>query len=290
MRLEKETGSSIRYRVSFRSALDTGHPENSTVIGDYYRPKTATAAPFLILTHGMGDFSVIPCTLMARKFVTQGVACFVPRLSIHSNRLPAAMKPSMPYLSPDDWFSVYRTSVVDIRQIVDWAESRQEIATGKQYVLGISFGGFVSAIAMGVDDRIQAGILIVTGGNANKLSRLNKEGKYRKRYMRTEEEHRRVMDNYREYLKRVKELGFENADTDDKSFLTDPLTFAPYLRDRSVLMINAEKDKYIPRECVTDLWEAAGKPEIQWYPSGHVTLWFKYHSIYRTIHSFLSSL
>jgi dipeptidyl aminopeptidase/acylaminoacyl peptidase len=179
--------------------------------------------------------------------------------------------------------------VVDIRQVLDWAGTRDEIDKNHLFVSGISFGGFVSAITMGVDKRIKAGIFIVTGGNANRISWLNKEGRYRKRYRRTESEHQRVMDNYRQYLENVKTHGFENVTTDDKSFLTDPLTFSNSLKGRPLLMINAEKDKYIPKETVIELWEAIGKPEICWFPSGHVTLWLRYPAVYKKISEFLKT-
>jgi cephalosporin-C deacetylase-like acetyl esterase len=290
LRLKKETDKYLHYEVSLKSAVDTGYTENSIITGEYYRPKSKGKVPLVILVHGLGDYSVIPCKFLARKLVKQNIACFVPFLSIHSKRLPKVLKEHMPYLTTDEWFDVYRVSVVDIRQVLDWACTRDEIDGNHLFVSGISFGGFVSAIAMGVDRRINAGILIVTGGNANKISWLNKEGRYRKRYRRTESEHQRVMDNYRQYLEKVETHGFDNAATDDKSFLTDPLTFATSLKNRPVLMINAERDKYIPKETVIELWEAIGKPEIRWFPSGHVTLWFRYPAIYRIISEFLTPL
>jgi hypothetical protein len=54
-------------------------------------------------------------------------------------------------------------------------------------------------------------------------------------------------------------------------------------------MINAEKDKYLHEETVTELWEALGKPRIEWISSGHVTLWLRYSRIYRTIYEFLQN-
>jgi cephalosporin-C deacetylase-like acetyl esterase len=290
LRLRKETAKYLHYEVSFKSAVDTGYTENSTITGEYYRPKSKGKVPLIILVHGLGDYSVIPCKFLARKLVKQNIACFVPYLSIHSKRLPKVLKEHMPYLTTDEWFNVYRVSVVDIRQVLDWACTEDEIDASHLCVSGISFGGFVSAITMGVDRRINAGVLIVTGGNANKISWLNKEGRYRKRYRRTESEHQGVMDNYKQYLENVETHGFDNAVTNDKSFLTDPLTFATSLRNRPVLMINAERDKYIPKETVIELWEAIGKPEIRWFPSGHVTLWLRYPAIYRIIYEFLTPL
>jgi hypothetical protein len=227
--------------------------------------------------------------MLARSLVKQGIACFVLYLTTHSKRIPEVIRAHLPYLSPDEWFQVYRTSVVDVCQIVDWAYSRTELDADRVAALGISFGGFVSAIAMGVDERIRSGIFVVTAGNANKISWLSKNGQYRRRYPRTEAKHREVQDNYARYLKEVSEKGFDNVEPVNRSFLTDPLTFAGYLRDRHVLMINARWDRYIPEETVTELWQACGQPAIKWIPAGHVSIWLWYPAIRSRIAAFLKS-
>lgn len=290
VKLKKETRNFLQYKVSLKNPLDIVYPENEVITGDYYLPKGGNNHPFMVIVHGMGDYSRIPCNMLARKLIKQNVACFVPYLTIHSKRLPKAYKSDMPYLTPRQWFEVYRISVVDICRIIDWASNRDEIDAEKIYITGISFGGFISSISMGVDNRIRGGILIVTGGNANKISWLSKSSRYRKKYPRSESEHNNILVKYRKYLDEVEKNGFDNVDAEDMSFYSDPLTFACNIRYRPVLMINAEKDKYLHEETVIELWEALGKPQIVWVPSGHVTLWLRYSSIYRTISEFLKPL
>jgi esterase/lipase len=285
-RIKKQTATCRVIEVSFQSAIDTGYSKNSLITGDYYVPNTRNPVPLAILVHGMGDYSMIPCRMLARSLVQKNIACFVPYLTIHSKRLPLELKPHMPYLTPEEWYNVYRTSVVDIRQVIDWAVTRQEIDAKKLFISGISFGGFVSSIVMGMDKRVKAGVLIVTGGNANRLTMMNKEGKYREKYKRSEIEHLQVLNDYEEYREQVRKYGFENVPAKHISFLTDPLTFADNLKDRPILMINARHDKYIPVESATELWQAAGQPDIKWYPSGHVTLWLWYPSIRNAIAEF----
>jgi cephalosporin-C deacetylase-like acetyl esterase len=289
LRLKKDTPELFHYEIQFHSALNTGYPENSTVKGEYYQPKEEKKVPLSILVHGMGDHSVIPCKLLARSLLKQGIACFIPYLTIHSKRIPEEMRAHMPYLSPDEWFQCYRTSVVDIRQIVDWANTRTELNAGQVTLLGISFGGFVSAIAMGIDERIKAGIFVVTGGNSNRMSWLSRASQYRKRYPRTEAEHLEIQNSYGRYLEDVSEKGFENVTPVNQSFLTDPLTFASFIKGRPVLMINAKWDKYIPKETVTEFWLACGQPPIKWIPSGHTSMWLWYPGIRHSIMAFLSS-
>jgi len=285
--LKKDSQAMLHYEIQFQSALDTGYPENGIVKGEYYQPKVDHKVPLVILVHGMGDHSVIPCKLLARSLLKQGIACFVLYLTIHSKRIPEAMRVRLPYLNPDEWFQCYQVSVVDIRQIVDWACSRTELDTEQVTTLGISFGGFVSAIAMGIDKRIKAGIIIVAGGNSNKISWLNKNGQYRKQYQCTEAEYLEIQSNYARYLKDVSEKGFEYVASDNQSFLTDPLTFAGYLKGRPILMINAKWDKYIPRETAIEFWQACGQPAIKWIPSGHASIWLWYPVIRGSISTFL---
>ena len=42
-----------------------------------------------------------------------------------------------------------------------------------------------------------------------------------------------------------------------------------------ILMLNAESDEIIPRECTTKLHEAIGKPTIRWYRGGHYAVILK---------------
>jgi len=288
-RLKENTPKLLHYEIQFRSALNTGYSENSIVKGEYYQPRVEYKVPLAILVHGMGDHSIIPCKLLARSLLKQGIACFIPYLTIHSKRIPKAMRANMPYLNPDEWLQCYRISVVDIRQIVDWAYGRTELDTQRVAILGISFGGFVSAITMGIDTRIRAGVFIVTGGNSNRISWLSKNNQYRKRYPRTEAVHLEIQSSYARYLEEISEKGFENVTPDNQSFLTDPMTFASYLKRRPVLMINALWDRYIPREAATELWQACGQPSIKWIPAGHTSIWLWYPTIRRGIVAFLKS-
>jgi hypothetical protein len=67
------------------------------------------------------------------------------------------------------------------------------------------------------------------------------------------------------------------------------MTYARYLRDRPLLMINARRDAVIPRQATLDFWEASGRPPIAWLPGGHVSIWLWYPVICRKINRFLRS-
>ncbi len=194
------------------------------------------------------------------------------------------MKKKGHHLALDEWFEGYRLSVIDVRQIIDWAANRGEINEEQVAVIGISLGGFVSAISMGVDERIGAGVFLLTGGNYENPVWAKKERNNHK-----EAEYLEAQSYYAHYLAEVAEKGFENAIPVKRSYLTDPMTFAGYIRERPVMMYNARWDIVIPKEATLDLWNACGRPAIKWFPTGHATLWLLYPFIRKGIVNFLRS-
>jgi cephalosporin-C deacetylase-like acetyl esterase len=155
-------------------------------------------------------------------------------------------------------------------------------------VLGISLGGFISAIAMGVEERLRAGAFITMGGNSQIITWLSKSDTFRKSSNCAEEECRQIHAHYPQYLAEVADKGFDNVTPLRQCFLTDAMTFAHNLRGRPVLMINALWDKYIPKRATVKFWEACGKPDITWLPAGHASIWVLYPLISKRVVRFLS--
>ncbi len=290
LQLKQETAEWRRYSVDFPTALPTRHEKNNIVHGDYFQPRGIVHTPLVVLFHGIGDQLLIPCKFLAQNLVKKGTACFVLYSVFHSRRMPETVKNRYPILTPEEWFESYQISVTDIRQSIDWASNRTEINKEQIAVLGISFGGFVSAITMGVDQRIKAGVFLIAGGNSEKIGRNSRKRSMKKGFKpRTEDEYHETQREYARYLAEVAKKGFENVAPARKSFLTDPMTFAYYLQQRPVLMLNALWDEYIPKEATLDFWEACGKPEISWFPGTHTTFWLWFPLIRRRIAHFLSS-
>jgi esterase/lipase len=289
LQLTQTTTRWLRYAVDFPTAYGFYNGENTTVLGEYFQPRNVDRAPLAIVIHGWGDRSAIPCQLLARTLVKKGIATFIFYLVFHSSRMPATMKSHMPYITNEDWFEGYCASVIEVRQIIDWASSRPELDKERIAVLGISLGGFVSEIAMGVDKRIKAGVFMVAGGNSEKITWNTGNEAIVKGHGCTEAECHEVRSHYPQYLADIAEKGLDNVTPFKDCFLTDALTFATGLRGRPVLMLNAKWDKTIPREATLDFWEACNKPAIRWLPGSHVTFWLWYPVIAREITHFLGS-
>jgi dienelactone hydrolase len=289
LQLKKENTDWRHYMVDFPAAFPARYEENHMARGEYFQPKGTVRAPLMIMLHGVGDHSVAPCKFLARNLARQGIASLVLYLVVHSSRMPKMVHKAMPNLDVDEWFEMYQTSVIEVRQVVDWAYQNAGIDEGRIAVFGISFGGFISAIAMGVDERIRAGVFFVSGGNSGKIAKKARSSILRRNYRSSEAEYMEAQETYARYLVEVAENGFEGVAPPTSNFLIDPMTFAHRLRQRPVLMINAKWDVFIPREATEDFWRQCGQPEIVWLTGGHSSIWLWYPTIKRRVSDFLGS-
>jgi hypothetical protein len=54
--------------------------------------------------------------------------------------------------------------------------------------------------------------------------------------------------------------------------VVDPVPYAGRARGKRILMLNAERDEIIPRECTDVLWLALGQPQRHFYSGGHYSV------------------
>jgi cephalosporin-C deacetylase-like acetyl esterase len=289
LQLKKTTKHWSHYLVDFPTARPTPYEKSNTVFGEYFQPRRVASAPLAILLHGVGDSSAIPCRMLAKALVKKGIASFVLYSVMHSSRMPESVRERFPHLASREWFESHVISIIEPLQVIDWAESRAEINATKIAVVGISFGGINSAIAMGLDKRLKAGVFIVMGGNSPKIGWETRTSDYNKGRKQTKAGYERTLKSYMKYLAEVEEKGLEKVKPPQENFWIDPMTFAHRLRKRPVLMINARWDQAIPKEATTDFWKAAGKPPISWFPATHPSIWLWYPLIRGKIIRFLKS-
>src|SRR4030042_4855096 len=129
-----------RYTIGFLIAFPGLYPESNPAYVQYLRANTLHKAPLVILIHGWGDHSTFPLHFLARKLARRGIHCFILYLPFHSRRLSTEMKKRSPNFTPEEWFDGYRLAVTDVKQILDWVETREEIDKDKVAVVGLSLG------------------------------------------------------------------------------------------------------------------------------------------------------
>jgi hypothetical protein len=289
LRLVKQTKHWRHYLVDFPVVSANFYPGGEVARGEYFEPVNKDHAPLAILLHGWGDHSVWPFELMISGLIHRGLACFILYLPFHANRLPAQMKSRLSNLTPDEWFTGYRMAVTDVRRVVDWDSQNGHTDSRQISVIALSLGAVVGSIAMGIDPRIKAGVFIVHGGNTGKMMQTNTVSRFGKQYRLPYKEYQENQKNYTDYLVEVANKGFENVEPAKRTYLIDPLTYAPMLKGRPVLMINAQWDEIFPRETSLDFWKACGECKRVTFPATHASIWIWYPLITSRINSFLQS-
>lgn len=274
------TGSEwLHYEVTFSSAHHNHYQENDTARGKYLIPCASGRFPLVILLHGLryrAEKDAVPCRILARWLARIGIASFILQLPV-------------PIFLIDNLLELFQMMVINTRQVIDWAESRDELDTERVAVVGISIGGMASSIAMAMDKRIMAGIFVVAGGNMAKIAWRSNDPGVRMGHQCTESQCDEIYSHYPQYLADIADRGVENVVPAKECFLFDPITFGRYLRGRPLLMINSEFDLSVPRDCTLDFWEVCGRPGIVWLPANHYTIFLHHNSIRTEVTAFLKS-
>lgn len=287
LRLVKQNRHYRHYRVDFSVVSTNYYPGSVIARGEYFEPREKGYAPLTILMHGWGDHSVLPLRWMVTGLTTRGIACFILYLPFHSSRLPKN-KTSLSQLTDDEWFIGYQMAVTDVRQIIDWANQNGQINSQQINIIALSLGAIVGSIVMGIDSRIKAGVFITHGGNTGKIMQLSSVSRFGNKYRLQKETYQQNQRDYTDYLTQVNDKGFENVEPKQRTYLIDPLTYAPMLKGRPVLMINALWDELFPRDTSRE-FQRACECKLVSYPANHAGIWIWYPLIVRQISRFLKS-
>jgi hypothetical protein len=145
---------------------------------------------------------------------------------------------------------------------------------------------------MAMDERIKKGVFINLGGDFHEivwkgmgLSAFRKEH-YREGV--TPEKCVKTRSYYPDFLKRVRkckkiddiwdiridgERCYPNKgfSIPSECYYADPITYAPFLKTRPVLLINSLFDLTIHKGCKDRVWNELGRPKVIWLPCTHIT-------------------
>jgi len=270
--LMERNRTSRHYAMRFPSAR-AERPDHRTAQAELYLPHGDGPKPLAIVLHGIGDFSWGPMKRAAARLAAQGIAGCALRMVFNSRRRPPEIKKKYPFLSDAEWREHYVISVTEVRQILDWAQANPEIDENRIALVGVSLGGFIGGIAMGLDPRLKTGVLALMGGNSEKLVHRSRGIRLHHVPRVTDAELTLMQARYAAYLERVRTEGFEQVPPDEPYYQTDPLTFAHLLKERNLMLVNARWDEIVPRGTTLDFWHAAGEPPIKWYTVNHAGFW-----------------
>jgi cephalosporin-C deacetylase-like acetyl esterase len=140
-----------------------------------------------------------------------------------------------------------RATVVDLRRGIDYLATRLECDPARVGYLGASMGGFIGTLLAGVDERVKAPILMVSGAD------------WRTMLAST------IADAFR-----------RNASPDELAAAArlldpvDPIHWVGRIAPRPVLMIAGDADDVVPPASARALHDAAKEPKaVLWYHGGH---------------------
>ncbi len=246
-----------QYWLSFPSAVKTEIPENNTVWCRYWQPRDGAARrPAAVLLHWLGgNFDALE--IVGLRMAESGIATLMLYMPGYGPRRPKeGPKEKLGTKDMDAMIATLRQAVLDVRRAGDWLASRPDVEPSRVGLVGISLGAVVGSLTAGVDDHFGRSVFLIGGGDlaaivmngsketAAAKARLEKDGY--------------TIDQLRGMWKNI-----------------DPITFASRVRPEEVLLINAEADEVIPKECTLRLGAAMGGPELRWFKGGHYALLFQ---------------
>lgn len=297
--LVKEDKNLKKIKIKYKSFIKTSYKKANKVIAYFYLPKKIISSDTVIILHGMRSHNHFPANWYSKRLAQLGIPTYAMILPNHFERTPKGYKSGIKFLTDKmvEAIKDFQQAVIDVRTSIDWLEAQSFCKNIS--IMGISFGGMIAIISMGVDKRIKKGIFLMTGGNYFQIVWNGLGTKiFRKIYL-NEEEMKKYGCTYnnckalhQELFNYIKKL---NSPTDldktpvpKKCFLFDPLTFAQFIKKRKVLMYNAFLDQMICRKAQEQLWKELGKPERHHVFAGHLlSLILHRYKIINRINSFI---
>ena len=243
-------GPISRLDVRWPSWVRTGYPENDQARGIVFFKAAAARQPAVVVLHSWRSKNARTEIGLCRALAERGFVSMLVILPYHMGRAPAGNDSGDMMITRDleRTARAFRQAVVDIRTAVDFLSGMDRVDPERVAIVGISLGAVVAGIAIGVEPRLKAGVLILGGGDIKTMLRESP-----------------LLFS----VKRRLGDGLPSARTEELLRLMDPVTFAEGARGRSILMVNGRHDLFMPVASTNALWEALGRPAIVWLPTGH---------------------
>ncbi|MDG2381960.1 MAG: alpha/beta hydrolase family protein [Pirellulaceae bacterium] len=252
--------------VRFPSPRATAFQCNNTVHCEYFLRKGKKPAPGVVVLHILGgDFEL--SRTICRTLALNGIGALFVKMPYYGPRRSPGKDVRMISADLRQTTEAMQQAVLDIRRATAWLGSRPEIAQGRLGITGISLGGVVAALVGSAEPQLTNACLVLAGGDLEKIIRES--------------------DELRNVRKQWDDQSIDEGEIAARLQTVDPLTYAKQLKQRHLLMLNARKDKVIPPACSQALWEAAGKPEIEWWNADHYSAaWYLPRGLARMIDFF----
>ncbi len=225
-----------------RVALPSNVDSSASIDFDYYDVDGDGRTPVVVLLPIFtGQLGIT--RYFARYFANQGFAAIV------------VVRERDPLSEMSDPESAIRANLIEYRRVLDWVEQQPELDPGRIGLFGISLGAMDAVMLTALDDRIDALVVAMAGGDLASLM---------------------MSTNYRRIVRRVDGMLADSgmsrellAESLARQITTDPLALAPYVDAGRVLMIMTRTDAIVPLASQEALRMSLGAPETLYLPTGH---------------------
>lgn len=246
------------------SAAPSGLTSNDSIPIRYFPVALAAQAkaPAVILLHHLGSSGDDKrYNTFAAGLNRAGIAAVIMTLPYHGRRRTPGRAANTYFVGEAAKVAqAFGQSSSDVSTVVTWLQQRPEIAANRIGGTGVSLGAFVLHIVMGRDERIRAGVAALGAGSLADIFVTTAEGKH------------------------------APTATDIETLRpVEPLASADRNRPRRVLMIQAARDEVVPPRYSQKLWEALGRPPIEWADVNHSGLVFSLKSVVKTAVAYLTA-
>lgn len=286
--LKSRTKSGVEEKIILDSNYRSDFKENNELpLYIYGNGKKGT----VLFIHGTGDKNLKYLKWFPKELANYGYTGALMILPYHFERTPPGYKSGQLFLDPhtDILRGRFENAIVDALTCIDYLSDHRN---GPIYIMGYSFGGFISTITAAIDRRIEKVSLVVTGGNFYHITwKSFVTGVLRVKYeedggcdvTRCKEYHGLAWKKYIDGLKNGK-VPFDSAPISCLEY--DPVTYAGFVK-QPVIMFGAIFDIFIPRASTKSLKKKLSDSKMHWLPSGHLgSILFKKYILKKTIEHF----
>lgn len=265
-----EGGGERLARFYFPSPYISPHPENNTVHGlaDLHLAGQARAAVIFLHGHMMTRATLFPLLLFARTSIRAGVDFYYMNLPYHMLRTPAGAYSGQYSLNSDieQTAMAFRQGVMDVRSLMTWIEHTQRLPV---ILAGISLGAYTACMTAVADSRPRAVVSILGGASLARIP----------------------WDGYQGGKTRRQLLhgGVNLAQLEHWWAVLSPGNWQPAVDRRRIILMGGMHDEIVTPSNVRRLWVAWDRPEIRWYPCGHVTSTLYHRQISADLSAFIES-
>jgi predicted esterase len=234
----------------FESSGRNGHPEN-IVEGQYFRSRGQGKKPLVVVMPIWGTSSYPPAKISKGYARRAGEDVHV--IWIYGDA-PVFPWPALRSVPTEEGFVAmaydsverYRSAVVDMRRLVDWAATQPEIDGSRIAFVGFSMSALVTATLLANEPRVSAGVIMMGAANLADIFTIcgDRAGEVRNHVMRS---FGWSVERYHDFFEGL----FAPA---------DPVRFPGRYDPDRVLMIDAMFDDCMPDSSRAALWEITGHP------------------------------